>query len=157
MRRVFTVLVSLVFIAITFMTTGVPIVQATVEEDWPAGQPNTCEYPDDIFIDFEAGIDGIEIESTVPSLQFTTTHGLNWRYADIRTEVYNVYPYGTAAYETNGNFFAWLGTTGDTGRIDFLGGGATYCSVLVSTASGVTLDAYNSEDTLISTSLSFAL
>ena len=85
-------------------------------------------------------------------MEFTNTGGLNWQYADVRTEEYNVYPYGTQAYETNGNFFAWLGTTGDEGRIDFLGGGASYCSVLVSTASGVTLDAYDSDDQLIATS-----
>lgn len=152
MKRVFTVLVSLVLIVTAFLTTGVPTVQAVVEDGWPAGTPNTPKNPDDILIDFEAGIEGVEIESTIPSVQFTTTYGLNWRYGDIRTGEYNVYPYGSTAYETNGNFFAWLGITGDTGRIDFPGGGATYFSALVSTASGLVFDAYNSEDELISTS-----
>ena len=152
MRRVFMGLVSLVLMAIMFLTTGVPTVQAEVEEGWPAGTPNTCRYPNDFSLNFEAGIDDIEIESTIPSLQFTTTGVLNWKYGDIRTGNYNVYPYGGAWYETNGNFFAWLGTLGDQGRVDFLGGGASYASVLVSTASGLTLDAYNSDDTLIATS-----
>jgi hypothetical protein len=134
------------------LATGVPVVHATVEENWPAGSPNIPRNADDIFIDFETGIDGIQIESTIPSLKFTTTLGLDWVYGDIRTDKYNVYPYNAQNYETNGNFFAWLDTTGDMGRIDFLGGGATYCSVLVSTLSGLTLDAYNSEDVLISTS-----
>ncbi len=153
MRHVYRTYVPLqLLIAIMFLTLAVPTVQAEVEENWPAGTPNIPRNPDDIFLDFESGIDGIEIESTIPSLQFTTTAGLDWIYGDIRTGEYNVYPYGDQAYETNGNFFAWLGTTGDVGRIDFLGGGATYCSALVSTASGLALDAYNSEDTLISTS-----
>ena len=133
MRPVFRGLVPLVLMAIMFLTTGVPTVHATVEDGWPAGTPNTCRNSDDFFLNFETGIDDIEIESTIPSMEFTNTGGLNWQYADVRTEEYNVYPYGTQAYETNGNFFAWLGTTGDEGRIDFLGGGASYCSVLVST------------------------
>lgn len=138
--------------ASTFFITGVPTLQAEVEEGWPAGTPNSCRNADDFFMDFEAGIDDIEIESTIPSLQFTTTDEFNWKYADIRTERYNIYPYGSAYYETNGNFFAWLGTLGDAGRIDFLGGGASYCSVLVSTGSGLILDAYDNDGTLIATS-----
>ncbi|MDH3976805.1 MAG: M64 family metallopeptidase [Deltaproteobacteria bacterium] len=152
MRRVSMGLTVLVLMAIMFLTTGVPTVQATVEEDWPAGTANTCRNSDDFFLNFETGIDEIEIESTIPSMEFTTTGSLNWKYGDIRTEKYNVYPYGHAGYETNGNFFAWLGTLGDQGRIDFLGGGASYASILVSTGSGLTLDAYDSDDTLIATS-----
>lgn len=152
MRHLFMGLVSLVLMGIMFLTTGVPTVQALVEEDWPADTANTCRNSDDFFLDFEAGIDVIEIESTIPSMQFTNTAGLNWQYGDIRTGKYNVYPYLEEDYETNGNFFAWLGPTGDEGRIDFLGGGASYCSVLVSTTSGVALDAYDSDDILIATS-----
>jgi hypothetical protein len=135
-----------------FSFSRMPTAQATVEPGWPAGQTNTPRNPDDIFIDFEAGIDQVQIESTIPSLKFTTTSGLNWRYADIRTDQYNVYPHGSQSYEANGNFFAWLGVTGDTGKIDFLGGGATYCSVLVSTYSGLVIDAYDSEDGYLSSS-----
>lgn len=153
MKRAFIVQVSLVLIAIVlFLTAAVPAAQATVEANWPVSQPNICRNEDDFFMDFEAGIEGIEIESTIPSLKFTTTSGLNWAYGDIRTGSYNVYPYGGQAYETRGNFFAWLGVSGDAGRIDFPGGGATYFSVLVSTSSGLVLDAYNSEDVLIATS-----
>jgi hypothetical protein len=130
----------------------VPAVQATVETGWPVSQPNTCKHPDDFFIDFEQGIDAIQIQSTIPSLKFTETSGLDWIYGDIRTDKYNVYPYGSQAYETRGNFFAWLDVNGNQGRIDFLGGGATYCSVLVSTQSGISLDAYDSAGTQIATS-----
>lgn len=152
MRRVSIRLIPLVLMAIMFLTIGVTNVQATVEENWPAGTANTCRNSDDFFLDLEAGIDEVEIESTIPSMEFTNTGGLNWQYGDIRTGEYNVYPYLDGDYETNGNFFAWLGPSGAEGRIDFLGGGASYCSILVSTVSGVTLDAYDSDDTLIANS-----
>jgi len=138
--------------AIMFLAIRVPTALATVEENWPVGTPNTCKSSTDFFLNFESGIDGIQIESTIPSMEFTTTGTLNWIYGDIRTGYYNVNHSGELGYVTNGNFFAWLGTLGDQGRIDFLGGGASYCSVLVSTASGLTLDAYDSSDTLIATS-----
>lgn len=152
MKKILTVIIIGLLCFSMFLTIGVPAAQATVETGWPVSQPNTPRNADDIFTDFEDGIDGIEIESTFPNLKFTTTYGLNWRYADIRTGYYNVYPYGSQAYECRGNFFAWLGVTGNAGRIDFLGGGATYCSILVSTYSGVVIDAYNSDNQLISTS-----
>ena len=152
MKRRLIRITSLVAVAVTALTTGVPNAQATVEPNWADNVPNTPRHPDDIFIDFEVGIDEIQIESTIPSLKFTTTSGLNWKYGDTRTGKYNVFPYGENAYDANGNFFAWLGALGDVGRVDFRGGGATYCSVLVSTGSGVVMDAYNSTDTLIATS-----
>lgn len=126
---------------------GISMTQATVEPGWPAGTPNVCQNSEDGFIDFEAGIEQAEIESTIPGLEFTTTHGLNWRYADVRTGKYNVPPYAL-----NGNFIAWLGVTGDVGRITFTAGTATYVSVLVSTFSGVTLDAYDAEGNFLANS-----
>jgi hypothetical protein len=152
MKKILTIIIIGLLCFSMFLTMGVPPAKATVETGWPVSQPNTPRNADDIFIDFESGIEGIEIESTNPNLKFTTTSGLNWRYGDIRTGSYNVYPYGSKAYECRGNFFAWLGVTGNAGRIDFLGGAATYCSVLVSTYSGLVIDAYNSDSELISTS-----
>lgn len=128
------------------------LTQAIVETDWPAGKTNICKSPTDGFIDFEKGSDGETISSSIPGLKFTTTYGIDWKYGDIRTESYSVYPYGLGSYETNDNFFAWLGTTGDVGRIDFTEGGATYLSVLASTYSGLVLDAYDADNYLIATS-----
>src|SRR5262245_2711315 len=93
----------------------------TIDEGIPAGTANGCRNATDGFMDFEMGIDQVQIESTIPGLEFTTTSGLNWQYADVRTGQYNVRPHGTQLYETNGNFFAWLGTTGDIGRVTFIG------------------------------------
>jgi len=104
------------------------------------------------FMNFEDGTDGEAIRSTIPGLRFTTTLGYNWVYGDIRTGQYNVYPYGNQAYECNNNFFAWLGPNMGQGRIDFVLGPASYFSVLTSTYSGITIDAYDSDDNLIASS-----
>ena len=123
-----------------------------VEPGWPAGESNVPKHPWDGFMDFEDGIDAAIISSSIPGMEFTTTYGIDWRYGDIRTEKYNVYPYGHQGYETNGNCFAWLGVTGDVGRIDFTEGTATYLSVLVSTESGLSIDAYDSDGNLLASS-----
>ncbi|MDP3042796.1 MAG: PKD domain-containing protein [bacterium] len=109
------------------------------------------------FIDFEEGVDGAQIVSQIPGVQFTTTLGLNWFYGDVRTGNYNArsltnpqYNYGD--YVVNGYFVAWLGVTGDQGRIDFTEGTASYFSLLTSTYSGLTIDAYDPNDNLIATS-----
>jgi hypothetical protein len=126
--------------------------QASVETGWPVGKANICKNAGDGFIDFEKGIEEVQIESSIPGLQFTTTGGINWRYGDIRTGKYNSSNDGTKNYVNNGNFFAWSGVSGDTGRIDFTGGNATYLSLLASTHSGLQLDAYDAADNLIATS-----
>ena len=143
---------SILITACLLIFGGVLPALATVETGWPAGKANICKNPTDGFIDFEEGTDEAVILSTIPGVKFTTTYGIDWRYGDIRTGKYNVYPYGGQAYETNGNFFAWLGVTGDTGRIDFTEGTATYLSVLTSTYSGLTLEAYDTNGNLIATS-----
>jgi hypothetical protein len=150
MRRVFTVLLFTILVATMFLPSGIQTVQASIETGWPVGQPNTPRDPDDIFIDFEGGIDGAQIQTTIPSIRFTTTNGLDWAYCDIRTGQYNVWPEGQ--YVVNGNFCAWLGIEGAAGRIDFVGGGASYMSVLTSTYSGVQLDAYDINDNYLSSS-----
>jgi hypothetical protein len=109
---------------------------------------NPC---DDGFIDFEEGTDGAVIYSTIYGVTFTTTDGQDWLYADWRTGNYNG-PYPNGAYTSNGYFCAWLGPDQDSGRIDFTEGTATYLSLLTSTSSGVTIDAYDSSDNLIANS-----
>lgn len=145
-------LIALFTAAIVIMFFGLNSANALVEPGWPSGTPNVCQNPTDGFMNFELGIEEAQIESSIPGVEFTTTYGLNWRYGDIRTGNYNVNPYGTTIYETNGNFFAWLGITGDRGRITFTGGTASYLSVLVSTYSGVTLDAYDADGVLLANS-----
>jgi len=104
----------------------------------------------DGFIDFESGVDSQPIQSLIPGLQFTTTEGYDWVYADWRTGEYNG-PYPDGEYYSNGNFFAWLGPNQGAGRIDFTESGATYLQVWVSSAFGLTADAYDASGTLIDT------
>ena len=101
----------MIFIVFLFLAVT-PTTYALVEEGWPAGKSNIPRNPTDGFIGFEEGTDMEEIFTGISGVRFTTTHGINWRYADIRTGNYNVYPYGTGAYELNGNFGAWLGVDG---------------------------------------------
>jgi len=135
-----------ILLVLTVVLLMTPTVIATVE---PGVTTNPCEHG---FIDFEDGTDGAVIRSTIPGVKFTTTMGYDWIYGDKRTGKYNVYPYGHQGYECNGNFFAWLGVSGDQGRIDFIGGNATYLSVLTSTYSGLTIDAYDANGTLLNSS-----
>ena len=92
-------------------------------------------------MNFEDGVDRQPIRSKIPGLQFTTTDGYDWIYGDWRAGYNGPYPNGS--YFSNGNFFAWLGENQGTGRIDFIGATATYLSVLTSTYSGLTMDAYD--------------
>lgn len=108
-------------------------------------------------IDFEEGAEGAVILSTIEGLQFTTTAGYDWVYGDVRSGNYyawslteNIGP--EHRYALNGFFFAWLGTSAGQGRIDFTLGTASYFSILVSTYSGVVVDAYDSEDNFLATS-----
>jgi len=101
------------------------------------------------FMDFEDGFDGAPIRSTIPGMTFTTTQGYDWIYGDIRTDRYNVNPYGSRAYECNGNIFAWLGPNQGLGKIDFRGATTRSVSMLTSTSFGTHLDAYDTSGTLI--------
>ena len=94
------------------------------------------------FITFEDGVNGASIESSISGLEFTTTDGFPWIYADWRTGFYNG-PYPDGSYTSNGNFFAWLGPSQGDGRIDFTQGGASYFSVWVSCGEAVTLRGYD--------------
>ncbi len=100
-------------------------------------------------MDFEDGVDGHVIASTIPGMQFITTAGYDWVYGDIRTGNYNVYPYGTGAYYCHGNFFAWLGVNQGWGRINFTGATTKSISILYSSYNNHHIEAYDASDNLI--------
>ena len=102
------------------------------------------------FMDFEDGIDRQPIQSKIPGMVFTTTDGYDWIYGDWRIGYNGPYPDG--AYYSNGNLFAWLGENQGTGRIDFTGATASYLSILTSTSSGLTMDAYGSDNNWLANS-----
>ena len=112
----------------------------------PPNAPANCGYED-----FENGVDGQQIISSLSGLTFTTTNGYLWIYGDARTGHYNLkYPNG--AYTCQGNIFAWLGPQQSSGRIDFTNGDASYFSCYVSTYSGAVVDAYKDDGTFLCTS-----
>jgi len=139
---------------VIFSVAELPFVLAGTTEEWLAGTPNKCQNPNDAFTDFEEGQEGVEVQNTFPGLRFSNTGGLDWVYADIRTDKYNAGNanggYGNDTYQINGNFFAWLGEEGDRGRIDFVGTYASYFSALVSVGeSGLNLEAYNESGNIL--------
>jgi len=108
------------------------------------------------FLDFEWGLgnDGGVIASGVPGLQFTTTDGQDWRYADITTDGYNVTSdngssYGTGNWNMSGDVFAWLGTSQGSGRIDFLNQDGSFFSTGYSSAHTFYLEAYDAGGALL--------
>jgi len=123
----------------------------TCEENWPAALYliRWIVLSQGGFMDFEDGVDEMPIRSTIPGMTFTTTEGYDWVYGDVRTEQYNVNPYGSCYYECHGNFFAWLGPNQGMGRIDFVGATATSISMLTSTYYGTHLEAYDSSASLV--------
>lgn len=100
-------------------------------------------------MDFEDGIDGNVIRSSIPGLFFTTTQGYDWIYAGIRTGKYNVRPYNDGVYECNGDFFAWLGENQGMGRIDFTGATTKSVSFAYSSKEIMYLEAYDSNGKLV--------
>ena len=110
------------------------------------------------YINFEDGIDKQVISSNIPGLQFTTTEGFDWIYADVRSGDYNApypdCPYGHldpdfCGYTLNGFIFAWLGPNQGKGRIDFTMGDATFLSVSTSHAETLHMEGYDAGGNLI--------
>jgi hypothetical protein len=140
----------LIMLSTPFVTTTKADVVTGLDPDAlpliPLGAPSNCGYEN-----FENGVDGQEIISTIPGVTFTTTGGYNWVYADVRTGNYNAkYPNG--AYTIEGNIGAWLGPAQNSGKIDFTEGDASYFSCYVSTYSGAVVDAYKDDGTFICSS-----
>lgn len=100
-------------------------------------------------MDFEDGVDGNPIQSSIPGMEFITTEGYDWIYGDKRTGNYNIYPYNAAQYWCDGNFFAWLGPNQGHGRINFTGATATSVCMGTSNYEGLHLDAYDEYGNLI--------
>jgi hypothetical protein len=108
------------------------------------------------FLDFEWGLgqDQQPIASTVPGLQFTTTDGFDWLYADITTGGYNVQNdlgdmYGSANWFMEGYVSAWLGTQQGSGRIDFLNQDGSFFTTGYSSESTFYLEAYDEFDNML--------
>jgi len=141
-------LITVVFITIT------PTISATVT--YPVAPDSLLVPPPDapsgvVYEDFETGVDGQVVSTTIPGVQFVTTAGQDWVYGDWRTGDYNgKYPNG--AYTSQGNVWTWLDVSQGSGIIDFTEGCASYISVCTSTYSGLTIDAYADDGTWLANS-----
>lgn len=134
-----------------FLVSLSTVAHAGTVEGWPAFQPNLCKDPKkDIFIDFEEGLEGIQVSKTYPEVKFTNTRGLNWLYIDARSGSYNLNGFRGDFYAVNGNKGTWLGPSGNTGRIDFTGSIASYFSLLACAGpTGIKVRAYNADGVLL--------
>jgi hypothetical protein len=108
------------------------------------------------FMNFEEGLgnDGGNITG-IPGVTFTNSDGLNWLYADILNGSYNAHSidtgYGSGSYQMYGYVSAWLGTSGNWGRIDFTDKNGTWFQTGVTSSTAFTVEAYNAADVVIAT------
>ncbi len=114
------------------------------------------------FIDFEDGVDGEVIASTIEGMEFTNTEGYDWIYGDWRTNEYNgcypnhgvvddwnwPRPLGNQFY-SDGDFFGWMGAEQGIGVITFTEAYATFFEIGYSTSTGITLEAYDEYGSLL--------
>lgn len=108
------------------------------------------------FMNFEEGFghDGEQIIG-VPGVTFTNSGGLPWRYFDSNTGNYNTYSvdlgigWNAQNYNHYGYVGAWLGVTGDWGRIDFDDQNGTWFEIGVTANTEFWLEAYDSADILL--------
>jgi len=108
------------------------------------------------YMDFEEGLgnDGANIVG-IPGVTFTTSAGLPWVYGDSNTGSYNTHSVDLnlwfGSYNHYGYVFAWLGVSGNWGRIDFTDQNGTWFQTGVCSASTFTADAYDDTDNIIDT------
>ena len=134
-------------LVIMLMMTG--MAAAEVETGWQVGTPNTYNGSH-VMIDFEDGMANKQpIISPFSSIGFVTID-YPWKYATKGLGM-NIYPYGTGAYVVNGESGAWCDTIGNQGKVTF-DDDMCHVSVLVSTYSGVEIDAYDRDDVWIANS-----
>jgi hypothetical protein len=127
--------------------------QADVQHGIPPG-PNEANWKfcgGSGFIDFEGMAEGQPLGEVIPGVKFITTNGQDWLVGRWSSGNYNgKYPSGN--YTSEGDAWAWLGPNQGAGVIRFTQGKASYFSCIVSTASGVGVDAYDEHDNLIESS-----
>lgn len=99
-------------------------------------------------VDFEDGVDGGSISSSIEGLEFSVTGGKQWVYGDFQTDRYNG-PYPNGAYYAGGNFFAWLGPHQGVGEITFTLAQATYFTIGYSAQNSIVLEAYDDTGSLL--------
>jgi len=101
-------------------------------------------------MNFEEGLgkNGDQITG-ISGVTFTTSGGKNWIYGDATTGLYDVTSvdtnkvWGSGIFNIYGNVFAWLGSDGNWGRIDFDDKNGIWFQIGVSSTTDFTLTAYD--------------
>jgi hypothetical protein len=153
MRKILaTTFVVALMLSLMLSTTPVAAASGGVDHGVPPGtdEENWKSYPVGMaFLDFEDKSEGDVLGEEIPGVAFTTTMGLDWLVGTWSSGSYNgKYP-GGGIYTSEGDKWAWLGVSGDSGIITFTKGTAGYVAVLTSTHSGLVMDAYDEADNLI--------
>jgi len=129
MRKLFTLILSLVFVFVIASAASA------------------------FFMDFEEGTNNTAIVG-VPGTTFTSSGGETWQYGETPSS-YNTQSLdlgvGTGSYYHYGNFWAWLGTAGAWGRIDFDDQNGTWFETGYCSYNNFYLEAYNASDVLLDT------
>ena len=109
-------------------------------------------------LNFEEGLgnNGGTVASNIAGLQFTTTDGYDWIYADVTAGGYNASSdngnvYGSGTFWMEGNVSVFLGTSQGSGRIDFLNQDGSFFSTGYCAASNFYLEAYDANGNLLDT------
>ncbi len=109
------------------------------------------------FLNFEEGFghDGVAIGTFYSGITFTRSDGQEWLFGDSNSNRYNTHSvdlgigWNEDAYNHYGYVFTWTGVIGYWGRIDFNNQDGTYFQVRYCAATELTLEAYDSNDSLI--------
>ena len=142
MKAVIAVMLLIAMVAMSGMAAAV------VEEGWPMGTPNTYNGTH-ILVDFEDGHSWQTITYPTDEIVFENDGLYSWIYGCNDCGDFSIYPDGL--YAINGNCGAWCNIPGHYGNISFKHG-VGHVSVLVATASGLTMDAYNKKGEQVTTS-----
>ena len=131
------------------MMTG--MTAADVTEDWPMGTPNTYNGSH-ILVDFEGCNDNEIITYPTNEIVFENDGLYAWIYGcKGYKNIYDPIISPNGRYVVNGNCGAWCNIPGYYGNISFKHN-VGHVSVLVSTWSGLEMDAYNNKGELVTTS-----
>ena len=154
-RKMRFVITGALIVALTLVIAPLSVIAAAggAEHGIPPGpgEENWKAYPAGMgYIDFEDKSDGYILGEEIPGVEFTSTDDKDWIVGAWSAGGYNgKYPSG-GGYTSEGDKWAWLGTTQGRGIITFTEGTAGYFAILTSVnLETLIIEAYDENDNLI--------